>query len=576
MRNFKSSLTAFLFSAGIIGASVSSCAQPLNNKTKLTRQDTLRGTITPERAWWDLKWYRVDVKPDYKTKTIEGSVSMRIEKLSGNTSIMQIDLQEPMLLDSAYYLTKNKTGGTLTKYVIPFHREGNVFWLETKEFNENIKSEDILRLYYHGKPREATNPPWDGGWIWKTDDKGSPWMSVACQGLGASVWYPCKDHQSDEPESGATLSITVVDTLSAIGNGRMVSNTANNDGTRTWVWKVTNPINNYNLVPYIGKYASWHEEYSGEKGKLDLDFWVLESNLEKAKKHFAKDVKPMLKSFEYWFGPYPFYEDGYKLVESPHLGMEHQSSIAYGNKYVNGYLTMDLSGSGWGKDWDYIIVHESGHEWFGNNITTRDIADMWIHEGFTDYSETLFVESKYGKEAATAYTVGLRNNIENDIPVIGIYGVNQEGSGDMYYKGNNLIHTIRQVINDDVLFRNILRGLNKDFYHQTVTSKDVENYFIQKSGKDLSKIFDQYLRTTKIPILEYSIETVKAEKDSYVLNYKWANVIEGFEMPVTIQIDGKSVSLEPSTGKKTLKMKGKQPKDVKVAKEYYVVVRRGT
>ena len=353
-------------------------------------------------------------------------------------------------------------------------------------------------------------------------------MTVACQGLGASVWYPCKDHQSDEPDQGALIQVKVPDTLVAVANGRLYAKDDQQDGTILYTWEVKKPINNYNIVPYIGKYVHWSDSYIGETEKnLSLDYWVLDYNLEKSKKQFGRDVKPMLKAFEYWFGPYPFYEDGFKLVESSHLGMEHQSAVAYGNHYQNGYLGMDLSGSGWGLKWDYIIIHESGHEWFANNITTNDIADMWIHEGFTMYSEVLFTEYHYGKKAGDEYLQGIRNNIDNDKPLIGPYGVNQEGSGDMYNKGASLLHTIRHIINNDSVFRKILRGLNSEFYHQTVDSKDVEAYFSKIARIDLSKVFDQYLRTIKIPVLEY-------KKEGNKISYRWGNCVKDFDMPISI------------------------------------------
>lgn len=364
-------------------------------------------------------------------------------------------------------------------------------------------------------------------------------MTVACQGLGASVWYPCKDIQSDEPDNGASLTITVADSLTAVGNGRLTNKKKNNNGTTSWKWEVKNPINNYDIIPYIGKYVNWQEEYAGEKGNLDCSYWVMDYDLEKSKQQFGRDIKLMLKCFENWFGPYPFYDDSYKLVETSHLGMEHQSAVAYGNKFLDGYLGRDRSGTGWGLKWDYIVIHESGHEWFGNNITTNDIADMWVHEGFTDYSETLFTECQYGKQAADEYIQGLRKQIDNEAPIIGPYGVNKEGSSDMYDKGANLLHIIRQVIDDDDKFRQILRGLNKDFYHKTVNSSDVEKYFSEKSGKDLSKIFDQYLRTTKVPVLEYKMKERK-------LTYRWANCVDGFNMPLQIGT-GRSFWLSPKT-----------------------------
>jgi len=415
----------------------------------------------------------------------------------------------------------------------------------------------------NGKPQEAVRPPWDGGWIWKKDEQGNPWMSVACQGLGASVWYPCKDHQSDEPDNGASLSITIDSSLVAVGNGRLKEKKSN-DGTATWTWEVKDPINNYNIIPYIGKYVTWHEDYNGEKGNLDCDYWVLDYDLEKAKKQFTQ-VDDMLKCFEYWMGPYPFHEDGYKLVETPHLGMEHQSAVAYGNKFMNGYLGRDLSGSGWGNNWDYIIVHESGHEWFANNITSNDIADMWIHEGITDYSETLFVQCKSGKDAANAYTQGLRRTIRNDKPIIGPYGVNQEGSGDMYNKGNNIMHMVRQVIDNDSTFRNILRGLNETFYHKTVDSKDIENYIIKRSGKDLSKLFDQYLRTTQVPALEYKIEGEK-------LLYRWTNCISGFNMPV--KLANPDQWLSPGTDWKETRLTAAMKNDFQVDNNFYITVKK--
>jgi aminopeptidase N len=382
---------------------------------------------------------------------------------------------------------------------------------------------------------------------------------VAVQGLGASAWYPCKDHQSDEPDNGASLTVMVPDTLVAVANGKLKDRTVKN-GIASYTWEVNNPINNYNIVPYIGKYINFTETFDGEKGKLNCSYWVLDYNLEKAKKQFTQ-VAQTLKAFEHWFGPYPFYEDDFKLVESPHLGMEHQSAVAYGNGYVNGYRGTDLSGSGWGLKWDFIIVHETGHEWFGNNITAKDIADMWIHEGFTDYSETLFTEYFYGKDAGDEYVRGLRKNIENDKPIIGSYGVNQEGSGDMYYKGANLLHTIRQIINDDEKFRSILRGLNKTFYHQTVTTKQIEEYIIKQSGKDLSKVFDQYLRTKNIPQL-------KLDVDGTTLKYKWDDAIEGFNMPVLLT-NGQWII--PTNKPQEKKMDGL--KDINAHPDFYIKVK---
>jgi len=395
-------------------------------------------------------------------------------------------------------------------------------------------------------------------------------MTVACQGLGASVWYPCKDYQGDEPDNGAILRITVPDTLVAVGNGRL-KNTIKRNGLSTYIWEVVNPINNYNIVPYIGKYVHWEDTIQGLKGRLDLQYWALDYDEARARTQFLQS-KTMLHCFEYWFGPYPFYEDSYKLVEAPHLGMEHQSAVAYGNHFKNGYLGRDLSGTGWGLKWDFIIVHESGHEWFANNITSKDIADMWIHEGFTNYSECLYTECLFGKEAGNEYVYGTRKNIQNDKPIIGKYGVNNEGSGDMYYKSGNMLQAIRHVINNDELFRSILTGLNKTFYHQTVTTAQVENYINKKSGINFSKVFDQYLRTIQIPQFHFYFD-----KDQKHLVYRWEHCVPGFDMPLVFTNDNKLqvLTLHPTEKWQTLILKGDQADFFTgsyIDKNYYVQI----
>ena len=501
-----------------------STAQPFKKQKEFTHADSLRGSYGPGRDWWDALKYDLHVKFNLVDSTISGYNTIQFSVLKKGP-YMQIDLQDPMLIDSLLLYSMN-TNHVMTNSSLKATKYGNAYFIELGEISLPKASVNYLTVFYHGKPIIAKRPPWDGGLVYKKDRNKVPWVTIACQGLGASVWYPCKDHQSDEPDS-AEMHITIPDTLVCVGNGRFRGRTANPDGTATFDWAVVNPINNYCIIPYIGKYVHFSEVYPGEKGKLDMDYWVLDYNLEKAKKQFT-DATRMMKAFEYWFGPYPFYEDGYKLVEAPHLGMEHQSATAYGNGYQNGYAGRDLSGSGWGMKWDFIIVHESGHEWFANNITSKDIADMWIHEGFTNYSETLFTDYYYGKEAGNAYVQGIRKNIQNDIPIIGPYGVNQEGSGDMYYKSGNMLHTIRQVINNDEKFRQILRGLNKTFYHQTVTTAQIENYISKKAGIDFSKVFDQYLRTTQVPVLEYKTE-------GYKLSYRYTNCVKGFNLPLKIK-----------------------------------------
>ena len=477
-----------------------------------SRHDSLRGSITQERSWWDVKKYDLEIEPIFNKQKVIGVNTITFFTLRPGQK-MQVDLQEPMEIDSISF-EEEKTS---------LIRVGNVFYIH---FENELLADKMYQLSIHfsGKPRKAINAPWDGGWIWSKDVNGNPWMTVACQGLGASSWYPCKDHQSDEPDLGANISVKVPSELVAVSNGKFVGKKEVEKNKVIYYWEVKNPINSYNIVPYIGKYVHWSDEYIGEKGKLSLDYWVLEGNLNRSKKQFEQ-VKSMLSCLEKWFGPYPFYEDGYKLVESPHLGMEHQSAIAYGNKYKNGYDGSDISHSGTGDKWDFIIVHESGHEWFGNSITSNDIADMWIHEAFTSYSEVLYTECLFGKEAANNYIIGIRNRIKNDIPIIGAYGVNKEGSGDMYFKGSNLIHIIRQLMNDDVQFRNLLRAINTKFYHQTITSNQIELFIIEETGIPLEKVFDQYLRSPKIPTLE-----IKSSVDG--VQYRWTNCVPGFTMKV--------------------------------------------
>jgi aminopeptidase N len=405
------------------------------------------------------------------------------------------------------------------------------------DFNEII-------VTYSGHPKEAANAPWDGGFSWKKDENGKDFVATSCQGLGASVWWPNKDHMYDEVDS-MLISVKAPKGLMNVSNGRLRK--VNRD-TNTYHWFVSNPINNYGVNVNIGDYVHFGEKYQGEKGVLDMDYYVLKDNEERAKEHF-KDAPKMMKAFEYWFGPYPFYEDSFKLVEVPYLGMEHQSSVTYGNKYLKGYLGRDLSGSGWGLKFDFIIIHEAGHEWFANNITYKDAADMWIHEGFTAYSESLYLDYHFGTEAANAYVQGVRKNIKNDRTIIGTYNVNQKGSGDMYNKGSNMLHTLRQIVNEDEKWRTILRGLNEEFYHKTVTTDQIEQYIAKQMERNLKPFFDQYLRTTDIPVLEY-----KTRRGS--LTYRFTNTVEHFSIPVRIFVDGKAIWLKPNTTWKTKKLNG--------------------
>ena len=482
------------------------------NAQKYKRQDTIRGSITSERSWWDLTYYDLEVSVDPKSKTIDGKNSIHYKVLKTN-KVMQIDLQPPM------QLTKAIQNGRKLK--ISHCGNAHYIHLEKPQIKYNI---DSLTVFFKGTPRQAARAPWDGGFSWKKDKNGTDFIATTCQGIGASVWWPNKDHMYDEVDS-MKIRVNVPKHLVAVSNGRLID-TSKNDKSCSYTWFVSNPINNYGVNINIGDYVNFSEIYKGEKGKLNMNYYVLKHHLEKAKKQFLEAPK-MMRAFEHWLGPYPFYEDSYKLVEVPYLGMEHQSSVAYGNQFKNGYLGTDLSATGWGLKFDFIIVHESGHEWFANNITNKDIADMWIHEGFTSYAENLFLDYYHGKEAAAAYVIGTRKRIQNDRPLIGDYDVNNEGSSDIYYKGANMIHMLRQLTKDDEKWRQILRKMNSKFYHQTVTTQQIEDFLSKEIGRDLNPFFNQYLRDTRIPVLEYKITEGK-------LNYRWNNVVSGFDMPVEI------------------------------------------
>ncbi|KAA6440588.1 M1 family metallopeptidase [Dyadobacter flavalbus] len=515
---------------------------------KFTHADTLRGSITPQREWWDLTYYHLHVRPNAQDSTLSGSTQVYYKVLKSGQS-MQIDLQEPLKIEKVI-----QDGKELT-----FKRDGNAFFIDLVKKQEAGKLESV-EVFYSGKPRLAKRPPWDGGVQWVPDGKGNTIIATSCQGLGSSVWWPCKDHMYDEPDS-MQISITVPKNMMDVSNGNLRSVVENDDNTHTFNWFVKNPINNYGVNMNVANYVSWKETFKGEKGDLALSYYVLPQNLEKAKEQF-KQAPQMLKAFEHWFGPYPFYEDGYKLVEVPYLGMEHQSSVTYGNGYKMGYLGRDLSKTGWGLKWDFIIIHESGHEWFANNITYKDVADMWVHESFTNYSENLYVEYYFGKEAGSDYVLGTKALIANDIPIVGIHGVNQEGSRDMYYKGGNMLHTIRQIVNDDEKWRQILRGLNKTFYHKTVDGSEIENYVSEHAGRNISKVFDQYLRDVRIPVLEYSF-------GNKGLQYRWNNVVAGFDMPVKVRIgSGKEDFIYPTTEWQTMKVKNE--KTLVINRNFYV------
>ncbi|MBW3129685.1 M1 family metallopeptidase [Hymenobacter profundi] len=540
------------------GLSLSSAAsaQLLQPKpAAFTRADSLRGNIdSPLRTCYDLNYYHLDVRLDPAKRFLSGSNLFRFTA-TRNFTRLQFDLFANLAVEKVEYKGKS----------VPFTREANAVFVT---FPQSIKqgSREEFTVHYSGQPTVAERAPWDGGLVYAQDAAGKPWVASACQGVGASIWWPNKDQQADEVDS-MLISVTVPKGLKDVSNGRLRKVTTLKDGATRFDWAVRNPINNYDVALNVGDFQHFGDTYQGEKGKLTLDYWVLPENLAKAKKQFAANVKPMLKSMESWFGPYPFYEDGYKLIDAPHLGMEHQSAVAYGNKYLNGYLGNDRSGTGWGDKWDFIIIHESGHEWFGNNITTKDIADMWVHESFTTYSESLFVETMFGKQAGQEYLHGQRWNIQNDKPIIGPYGVNTEGSSDMYDKGANMLNMLRTILNDDAKWRQLLRGLGQTFYHQTVTTAQIINYFNQQTGRDLTPIFDQYLRHASLPVLEMRVVQNQ-------LLARWIANAPGFAMPVRVRTKGSEYQfITPTTRLQPVVLPGATPDNVEVDTfNYYVGV----
>lgn len=507
-----------------------------------SHDDTLRGSILPERSWWDVQHHhlRVNIQPEHKT--ISGSNQLVFKTIT-HGKIMQIDLQAPLKIDSVLYQSNP----------LSFNQHSKNTWYVMFQDYLVLDQLNTVTIYYSGRPIEAKNAPWDGGIVWSKDELGNDFIASACQGIGASAWWPCKDHGYDEPDMGVIVELTTPKKLMSVSNGRLINDTIIGE-ERTTKWQVINPINNYGVNFNIGNYTSWDSLY---QGRLPMTFYALKQHANEAKKQF-KDAFRMMDAFEHWFGPYPFYEDGYKLVEVPYLGMEHQSSVTYGNGFKNGYLGNDLSQTGWGLKWDFIIIHESGHEWFANNITAKDNADLWIHEAFTSYSEAIFTEYHYGKEAGAAYVRGIRANILNDKPLIGNYGVNDDHTTDIYYKGSNLLHTIRQLVHDDTKWRNLLREMNAHFYHQTVDSKDIEGFMSNFLGLSLNSIFDQYLRTKDLPFL-------KIKKQGKFYRYKWENCIPNFDMPIDVFINGIKTRLNPET--KFKKIKAKQ---VEIDDNYYI------
>jgi aminopeptidase N len=525
---------------------------------KVSRADTLRGSFTtPGRRWWDVTFYdlHVAVRPADSSIVGRNAITYRVVEATRTPTELQIDLIEPLVLDSV----------VLEGRKLPLRHEGAAHFAALPS-PQRVGTRATVVAHYHGHPTIATNPPWQGGFTWTTDSLGRPWIVTTDQGMGASAWWPNKDTQADEPDS-QRVALTVPDPLIDVSNGRLRSTRHNTDGTTTYEWFVVNPINNYAIAVAAGRYAHYSDVYHGLRGDLTLDYWPLDYHLDAAKRQWPQS-RSMLQCFEGWFGPYPWYEDGYKLIEVPNTGMEHQSAVSYGNWFKNGYRLRDGSGTGLGLTWDFIIVHESAHEWFGNNITSKDNADMWVHESFANYAEGLYTECLWGKDAGARYIIGNRRGIRNDRPIIPPYDVNDQGSGDMYPKGGEMLHTIRQLVDNDSTWRDILRGLNKTFWHRTVMGREIEDYITQRSGKNLRPVFDEYLRTTMVPAFEYRLR-------GDTLEYRWADVVPGFDMPVKATLVWPEMAwLHPTTSWQRTHVKLPNASDFRLDPNFYVVARR--
>jgi aminopeptidase N len=506
------------------------------NAQNFTRKDSLQGGFSFERSCFDVQRYDLDITVDPEKKYLFGSNTISFKMLEESSKI-QLDLFENMNVDSIVFNNKK----------LDFQREFGAVFINFPERLSVSGAVLKLQFYHSGNPIIAKNAPWDGGFVFSKDDNNQPWIGVAVQGTGASLWFPVKDSQSDEPDLGASIKIAVPNGLMNVSNGRFKGSLDLKNGYTRWDWEVKNPINSYNITLNIGDYVHIQDNHNN----IDLDYYVLRGNEKRARKQF-EEVKPMLDCFESKFGSYPFAEDGYKLIESNYLGMEHQSAVAYGNKYRKGYLGNDNSGTGIGKLFDYIIIHESAHEWFGNSITSRDIADMWIHEAFTTYAESVYVECVLGKKKAIEYINGQKKLIENTQPILGKYEVNNSGSVDMYYKGTLMLHTLRNSLNDDEKWWSIIKKFTESNRHKIIETQDVVAFFSKEMGWNVKPFFEQYLNHTSIPVLE-------TKRTGNKLSYRWKTDVPDFELPIYFTVNGKNVSIYPTREWNSIRVKSKNP-----------------
>ncbi len=537
----------------LLGAALHACAQDdFYRSYRFTRADTLRGMLRPERTCYDVTFYDINVRVDIKNKTIEGYVDIAYRAMD-DFQTLQIDLYDNMQLSKIEFEGK----------ALSFHREHHAVFVQ---FPPQAKgSLGTFRVYYHGVPREARNPPWDGGFVWSKDRLSNPWIGVACEGDGASLWWPNKDHLSDKPDS-VSIRVAVLSHLMCVANGNLRQTVKDGDYTR-YDWFVSYPINNYNVTLNIGKYVHFSDTYTTQDGeKLALDYYVLAYNEKKAREHF-KQVQGVLACYEKYFDKYPFMRDGFALVETPYLGMEHQSAIAYGNKYMRGYLGGMIPRN---MDWDYIIVHETGHEYFGNSISCGDIAEMWIHESFTTYMEALYIECMYNYEEAEKYLVSQRAYIQNREPIIGPLNVNFDkwGGSDHYYKGAWMLHTLRHTLRNDAKWFELLKGFYRKHAHSIITSKHFFDYVNTFTGRNYDAFFRQYLYYPTLPTFTCEVE---AKGSGTRIRYKWEADAPGFQMPIAIGKKGAYEWITPHAEWQTLTLKHVTPEEFRVATEWFLI-----
>ncbi len=531
-----------------------SFAQLFEEEKPITRKDSLRGQLSPERTCFDVFYYdlAVDLFPETKSITGKNTIHFLAKE---KAEMIQLDLYANMEVDSIF----DQKGRAIS-----YQREENAIFLSLPKKLRTAKQYSVT-VHFHGKPIEAKMAPWDGGFVWSHDQWNNPLAGVACQGMGASLWWPCKDHPSDEPDS-MSITLTAPSSLKAISNGRLRKETALSEDRTSWEWFVQNPINAYNATFYLGNFTHFNDSL----GDLSLDYYVLPEHLESAKEQF-KQTQLMLEAFEHYFGPYPFPEDGFKMVEAPYLGMEHQSAIAYGNEFQDGYL--GRASSKQGLDFDFIIIHEGAHEWFGNSLSADDLADLWIQEAFASYDEALYVEYHFGREKAEEYLFGERQKVNNQSPIQGPSGVAREGDPDMYAKGTLMLHTLRNVVDNDSLWFGWIKSLCLDYRHQSINYEKLVTHFNRHMNQDYSWFFAQYVKQAKLPVLKAQFVVKNGITTLY---YSWDTEVKSFRMPIKVFLGSEeSISLRPMTTPQEIKVTLTNPYDFKVEDGFFMEVKIG-